>query len=375
MKAMTKRFLAWMLTVLLAMTMLPNAVAEEELEDVLIEEDVEVLDLTISEEMEEAVENLDNWEIDDSVNPDDLELNHDLPDNVVNILLIGIDTRSKEMDGDSGLQHGDVQMILSINSETGSVKLSSILRDLYVEIPGYRNKSRINNAYARGGGTLAMRTINHNFDMNIQHYVTINFFGLASVIDSIGGIDVDLTKREAGAINTYLRKHPPAYDNTDGKSRVELVREDGVQHLDGVQAVMYARLREIDSDFARTARQRHLLDLLLKKIMQDMSLNRLVELINTTLPYVTTNVNGGTVLNLGRAVLSGDIITRAHQGEDLVGQFRIPMDKTYGYSNVNGASVIVLSSKNLKLNVESLHSFIYDDKGVKRLETPIKVQH
>lgn len=361
MKVMTKRFLAWMLTVLLAMTMLPNAVAEEELEDVLIEEDVEVLDLTISEEMEEAVENLDNWEIDDSVNPDDLELNHDLPDNVVNILLIGIDTRSKEMDGDSGLQHGDVQMILSINTETGSVKLSSILRDLYVEIPGYRNKSRINNAYARGGGTLAMRTINHNFGMNIQHYVTINFFGLASVIDSIGGIDVDLKKREAGAINTYLRKHPPAYDNTDGKSRVELVREDGVQHLDGVQAVMYARLREIDSDFARTARQRHLLDLLLKKIMQDMSLNRLVELINTTLPYVTTNVNGGTVLNLGRAVLGGDIITRAHQGEDLVGQFRIPMDKTYGYSNVNGASVIVLSSKNLKLNVDSLHSFIYDE--------------
>ena len=361
-----KRVLAFLLTLCLLSGLCVSLAeeAEDELEigdDVLIEEDIEVVDLTISDEMEEKIEDMDTWEIDDSVNPDDLEINPDLPDHIVNILLIGIDTRSRDMDADSGLQHGDVQIILSINKNTGSVKLTSILRDLYVEIPGYRNKSRINNAYARGGGQLAMRTINHNFNLNIQEYVTINFFGLESIIDSIGGIDIDMTKQEAGAINTYLRKHPPAYDNTDGKSREPLQRVAGVQHLDGVQAVMYARLREIDNDFYRTARQRHLLELLLKKIMQDMSMNRMLELIQTTLPYVTTNVNASRVMELGLAVLSGDIISRAQNGEEVIQQHRVPMDDTYGYSTVNGASVIAMGSKNRKTNIQAIHDFIYSD--------------
>ena len=132
-------------------------------------------ELFISDEVQEAMEAVENLEadIDDSINPDDLELNPNLPDNVVNILLVGVDTRSTTLD--DGLQHGDVQIILSINKDTGSVKLTSILRDLYVTIPGYKSKNRINVAYARGGGALAMRTINHTFEMNIEHYVTINF--------------------------------------------------------------------------------------------------------------------------------------------------------------------------------------------------------
>ncbi len=102
---------------------------------------------------------------------------------------------------------------------------------------------------------------------------------------------MELTKTEAGAINTYLRKHPPAYDNKASGERVALEKKAGVQHLDGVQAVMYARLREIDNDFNRTARQRNLLDLLLKTIMQDMTVDKLISLMETSLPYVKTNVN------------------------------------------------------------------------------------
>ena len=246
-------------------------------------------ELFISDEVQEAMEAAENLEadIDDSINPDDLELNPNLPDNVVNILLVGVDTRSTTLD--DGLQHGDVQIILSINKDTGSVKLTSILRDLYVTIPGYKSKNRINVAYARGGGALAMRTINHTFEMNIEHYVTINFYGLASIIDAIGGVDVDLTKAEAKAINTYLKKHPPKYDNQDKEyERVPLEAVAGVQHLDGVQAVMYARTRSVDNDFGRTARQRHLLDLLLQKIMQDMTVDKLMSLMETSLPYVQT---------------------------------------------------------------------------------------
>ena len=319
-------------------------------------------ELFISDEVQEAMEAVENLEadIDDSINPDDLELNPNLPDNVVNILLVGVDTRSTTLD--DGLQHGDVQIILSINKDTGSVKLTSILRDLYVTIPGYKSKNRINVAYARGGGALAMRTINHTFEMNIEHYVTINFYGLASIIDAIGGVDVDLTKAEAKAINTYLKQHPPKYDNQDKEyERVPLEAVAGVQHLDGVQAVMYARTRSVDNDFGRTARQRHLLDLLLQKIMQDMTVDKFMTLMETSLPYVQTNVNASTMLNLGLSVLGSDIISRAQAGESLLEQMRIPMDETWKYDQTDsGSSVVVFRTvARREENVKALHEFIY----------------
>ena len=319
-------------------------------------------ELFISDEVQEAMEAAENLEadIDDSINPDDLELNPNLPDNVVNILLVGVDTRSTSLD--DGLQHGDVQIILSINKDTGSVKLTSILRDLYVTIPGYKSKNRINVAYSRGGGALAMRTINHTFEMNIEHYVTINFYGLASIIDAIGGVDVDLTKAEAKAINTYLKKHPPKYDNQDKEyERVPLEAVAGVQHLDGVQAVMYARTRSVDNDFGRTARQRHLLDLLLQKIMQDMTVDKLMSLMETSLPYVQTNVNASTMLSLGLSVMNSDIISRAQAGESLLGQMRIPMDDTWKYDKTEGGSSVVVfrTVARREENVQALHEFIY----------------
>ena len=319
-------------------------------------------ELFISDEVQEAMEAAENLEadIDDSINPDDLELNPNLPDNVVNILLVGVDTRSTSLD--DGLQHGDVQIILSINKDTGSVKLTSILRDLYVTIPGYKSKNRINVAYSRGGGALAMRTINHTFELNIEHYVTINFYGLASIIDAIGGVDVDLTKAEAKAINTYLKKHPPKYDNQDKEyERVPLEAVAGVQHLDGVQAVMYARTRSVDNDFGRTARQRHLLDLLLRKIMQDMTVDKFMTLMETSLPYVQTNVNASTMLNLGLSVLNSDIISRAQAGESLLEQMRIPMDETWKYDQTDGGSSVVVfrTVARREENVQALHEFIY----------------
>lgn len=327
-------------------------------EDEILEEEDDMGEFIIDDSTQAAIDALQqDMEVDNSIDPDALDMNTNLPDNVINILLVGIDTRDTSLT--SGLQQGDVQIILSINKDTGSIKLTSLLRDMYVTIPGYVNKNRINVSYARGGGQLAMRTVNKNFEMNIQNYVTINFYGLASIIDAIGGVDIDLTKTEAGAINTYLRKHPPKYDNTDGSQRVALEKKDGVQHLDGVQAVMYARLRKIDNDFGRTARQRHLLELLLEKVMQDMSLDKMMTLIETCVPYVSTNMNPSTMVELGMTVLSSDIISRAKSGEELLEQHRVPMDGCYSYKDINGASVIYLSTNNMKKNVQSIHEFIY----------------
>ena len=362
---------------LLALTLLlgVTALAEDEMPDQIDMDEIVVVDgvainaageeiegFEIPEELMATVEILDA-EIDDTVDVGSLELNENLPDNVVNILLIGIDSRSESLDESN--QHGDVQIIVSINKDTGEIKLTSILRDLYVTIPGYKSKNRINVAYQRGGGELAMRTINHNFEMNIEHYVVINFFGLASIIDSLGGMDIELTKQEAGAINAYIKKHPPVYDNQDDDYvRVPLEKKNGVQHLDGIQAVMYARLRSIDNDFARSARQRNLLELLLKKVTQGgMDFNKLFGLLETCLPYAKTNMSLSDLGNLAMVVLQSGLLDRVNSGAPLLEQNRIPMDGTWKYDETSsGASVVAFrTSKRLQENIEALHEFVYGD--------------
>ena len=368
MKKLTALLLA--LAMLLGMTAfaeeMPDSIDMGEIvvvDGVAINEDGEEIEgFDIPEELMQVVEILDA-EIDDTVDVDSLEINHNLPDHVVNILLIGIDSRSENLDEHN--QHGDVQIIVSINKLTGEIKLTSILRDLYVTIPGYKSKNRINVAYQRGGGELAMRTINHNFEMNIEHYIVINFYGLASIIDSLGGIDIELTRQEAGAINTYIRKNPPAYDNQgDDYERVPLEKVDGVQHLDGIQAVMYARLRSIDNDFARSARQRNLLELLLKKVTAGgMDFDKLFGLLEICLPYAKTNMSLSDMGNLAMIVLQSGLLDRVAAGGPLLEQNRIPMDGTWKYDETSsGASVVAFrTSKRLRENVEALHEFIYGE--------------
>lgn len=327
--------------------------------DIVLDDDESLGDIIFDDDGS-TIEIMDN-EIDDTIDPDKLDLNTNLPSNVVNILLVGVDTRSTTLD--SGLQNGDVQIVVSINKDDGSIKLTSILRDLYVTIPGYKNKNRINVAYARGGGQLAMRTINKNFELNIENYITINFYGLASIIDSLGGIDIEMTATEAKAINTYLRQHPPKYDN-QGKdyTRVALPAKAGTHHCDGIQAVMYARLRKVDNDFGRTARQRKLMELLLEKVLEGgMSMTKLNDLLNACMPYVQTNMKASTLFELAMGVLRSGIADRLDSGEDLLEQHRIPMDGTYSYLDVNGASVINMGSKSFPQNVQALHEFIYGE--------------
>ena len=354
---------------------------EDEQEDgTLIEEEElseEDMEFEIGDGEEAIEEDLDSLERDPDINPDDLEINPNLPDNVINILLIGVDMREKDLDASSGLLHNDVTMVLSVDTSTGSVKLTSILRDLYTDIPGYKSKGRLNEAYSRGSGKsgangenrgamLTMRTINHNFDLNVSQYVVINFYGLASIIDAIGGVDVDLIKGEANAINAYLKKNGKrmTYDLKGNENREPLKVETSVQHLDGIQAVMYARLRTkmATGDFARTARQRHLLELLLKQVVADIDMNKLANLIKVAYPYVKTNISAGTMLNLALGVLQGDILSKLRDGGDLIEQHRVPLDKGYSYGqNESGGSVIIMSSKQWANSVQSIHYFIYGD--------------
>ncbi|MBQ7137561.1 MAG: LCP family protein [Clostridia bacterium] len=375
-----KRLMAFMLMLCMLLPMAVMAEGEDAAADLSDEIVLDVEDAQLAneeefyvpeedEELVAAAEILDE-ERDDTVDPDDLYLNKNLPDNVINILLVGIDGRTEDMDSKNSTQHGDVQIIVSLNKETGSIKLTSVMRDLYVEIPGYKSKQRANVAYSRGGGELAMATINKLLELNIQHYVAINFYGLASIIDSLGGLDIELTKSEATAINNYINKNlkKGGYDNQDKDyKRIPLEKKAGVQHLDGIQAVMYARLRSVDNDFKRTERQRHLLDLMLKKVLDDgIKLSEVYKLVRACLPYAKTDMSIWDMGGLAWDVLTSGMLKKLGQGGSLMEEFRIPMgdgnEATWKYSNENGASVVVFrTTKRRQENIEALHNFIYGE--------------
>ena len=314
---------------------------------------------------------------------DNLYINPNLPDNVINILLLGVDTREAEL-VDKDIKRADVQMILSYNLDTGSIKLSSILRDTLVTNPFTGKNSAINESYSsydeknifHDNPERSLATVNYNFEMNIPYYVTINFHGVAAIVDALGGVDVDLTKGEAWNINYYLKKNGKkiarTYDTlAKGEKRQALEVRDGVQHLDGIQALMYARLRkslsskyDMGGDWKRTERARHLLDLLLQKVLK-MDAMDILDLAGTAIEYVNSNMNIDTILDLILKVLRSGITDKLGSSDTLIEQFRIPMgdaetgDKTWSYDNDSGMIFMSRKNGNFQKNVEALHEFIY----------------
>jgi len=356
-------------------------------EDVDVDEDGNIIapDDEGEDFSEESLEDLmDAFTLDESVDPSELELNTNLPDDVINILLLGLDvkgTKDKKLLKDQGqyAKRADVQMILSINTTDGSIKLTSIARNTLVDIPDRVNDTGIANSYGHAiykngkyqswvdTPEMCMRTVNRNFEMNIQHYVAINFYGVVSIIEYLGGVDVELTKQEASAINSYLRQHKRAisasYDDKKGQ-RDPLEKRDGVQHLDGLQALMYGRLRSIDDDFHRTGRTRKLLSSLLTPTVQKINGGELdlLNLVGESVQYFISDpgLNMESIVRIARAVLKSDAIKHMNLNDSLIEEFRIPMDGTFYYDeDSSGASVNKFKRGQKQANTEMLHEFIY----------------
>ncbi len=367
---------------------------EEEYEELDEEEDeipeavlnAEPVSEELQEEIRSALENADFVPTGD-LDENNLFINRNLPENVINILLLGVDTRNAELI-EEDVKLADVQIILSLNTETGDVKLSSILRDTVVVNPFTGVRSPINYSLrsfdSKGkfhdDPQRAIATVNYNFEMNIQYYVMINFRGVAAIVDQLGGIDMELSEGEAANINYYLKKNAKSilkhYDTKEAKAaRVELKVEDGVQHLDGLQALMYARLRQnktkkkynLGDDWQRTARTRNLLDKLLQKVLKGNT--DIIDLVGFSVEYINSNMNPATMFDLIRTVLGGNIISKLGSGDSIMEQFRIPMGnaddntKTWSYvqekGDLYGKIWLSKTNGNLQKNIEGLHEFIY----------------
>lgn len=198
---------------------------------------------------------------------------------VTNIALFGLDTRGND---DSG--RSDALMILSVDKKYNKIKLTSIARDTYVPIEGH-GKTKINHAYAYGGSELAVKTVNSNFDMDIKDFVSVNFGQLADIIDYVGGVTVNVTSAEQQNANKYIESN-------------KKITKTGDVHLNGEQAVAYARVRKVGGDTQRTERQREVLTDLFNNVKK-MNKTKYPALINKVLSECQTSLTDNEMMTMG----------------------------------------------------------------------------
>ena len=263
-----------------------------------------------------------------------------LDEEIINILLIGEEAiDSGDADGRS-----DSMMIASLNTEDKTLKLVSIMRDCYVNIPGYR-ANKLNSAFSKGGGELLANTIEQNFGIQLDGYVRVDFAGFRKLIDALGGVEIELTEVEAQYLNTtnYI---------SDKKQRNVV---PGKQIATGTQALGYCRVRKRaaingeNDDFGRTYRQRAVLSQVYSKI-KELNVVDAVSLVNQLLPYVSTNIKKMDILNYAKAILQ--------MGIPEIEQKRIPIDGAYtGQTLYCGASLVL----DFDTNNRELWNFIYGD--------------
>ena len=209
--------------------------------------------------------------------------------NTYNILLIGVDVRDVQWHGNS-----DSMILVTVNHDTNKIYMTSFMRDLYADIPGYGVR-KLNAAHAIGGGPLLVQTIQANYGVKIDNYARVDFSSLTTIIDIVGGVDIELSEAEVHAANAGVFEQCELLGWDYEANRI---KASGMQHLSGIQAVAYCRIRKVgNADYGRTARQRAVLMALVNQA-KSMGVGQLNTLINQVLPLVTHNVEQGTVLNL-----------------------------------------------------------------------------
>ncbi|MGI5894813.1 MAG: LCP family protein [Candidatus Merdivicinus sp.] len=274
------------------------------------------------------------------VSEEDNSLIDDANDSTItNIALFGVDQREEEP------CRSDVIMIATVDKRHNKIKLTSVMRDSYVPIDGYGQK-KLNSAYFHGGPTLAVKTLNQVFDLDITDYVTVNFSEMAKIVDAVGGVEIDITEEERLDAN-----HNMIEQAAQSGEKVQTIQQSGLQTLTGMQAVGYARIRNVgNSDFERTERQRRVMTAIFDK-GKNMNPLDYPGFIKEMLPIVETSLDLNEILDMA------GIMLRDVSMEDI----RIPCNEDL----INGGDIWVNGqvclNYDLEASKEKLHAFIYQD--------------
>ena len=247
---------------------------------------------------------------------------------IINIMLIGQDARPGE-----GRSRSDSMILVTLNPKKNAIQMTSFMRDTYVQIPGYAN-NRLNVAYRYGGTDLMNDTYRLNFGLEIDGNVMVNFTEFTTIIDMLGGVDMELSQEEVN----YMLNH--------GCSGMAV----GMNHLDGEETLVFVRMRYVSGgDYGRTERQRRVLGAVVESL-QDSSIGTIMSLVKEVLPHVVTNLSDAQILNYattGVALLANGAEIQNH---------RIPEDDAHYGAMIEGMSVLIPDLEECRSDLEQ---FIY----------------
>ncbi|MBE6886099.1 MAG: LCP family protein [Oscillospiraceae bacterium] len=275
------------------------------------------------------------------------EMAHEKYDDYINIVLFGVDNREK---GASSKGLADAIMVLTVDRVHNKMKVTSLLRDSLVEVEGYGQR-KLNYAYAKGGPTLAIKTINQNFGLNIRDYVTVNFDGMAKIIDmeEIGGVEIDVKQAEIENLNHNMDEYCDIYKIP--KSERIYVTKPGLQTLNGMQACGYARIRYVGmDDRQRTQRQRDVIEQVFNKVLK-LSPTSYLTLANELAGYVETSLTATEIVGIGKDVMISGVAT--------FDEARFPMDKDLWGESISGLGSVINYDK--AITQEKIYNFIFKD--------------
>jgi len=267
-------------------------------------------------------------------------------DEVVNFLIVGADNLQNDIGRENSFveERSDVMKVISLDYTTKKIKITSLDRDVveYFPLEGYEDYYRFNWAYSWGKSKLCIATINYNLDLDITKYVSTSFAGFIAIIDEIGGVDIELTKAEADAFNG------------DGNSNaiMNIEAKEGINHLDGYDALAYARQRYVDSDYNRMQRQTNVIKKVVEKV-KGLGYKDLLSLVNTLLPYVSTNLTNDEIKEYLVDVLSFDL----NNIETTSYPEKVNEDYVYWNYNSDMGGYIL---KDYESEVIRLHKYIYE---------------
>ncbi|MBQ7536392.1 MAG: LCP family protein [Stomatobaculum sp.] len=257
------------------------------------------------------------------------------------VAVFGVDSR----DGNIDRALSDVNMIAVLNWETGEIRICSVFRDTFVQINEDGKHHKFNEAYFKGGSKQALWTMKYNLDIVPDDYITFNWKAVIDAINIMGGVDIEITEPEFAYINAFITETVEA----TGIGSVHL-KSAGMNHLDGVQAVAYARLRLMDTDFNRTERQRKVVSLLMDKLKKADTKKR-IEVVTSVLPETRTSIFIDDLLPLAKDV------SKFYIGKT----DGFPFERETTWIEKKDCVVPIT----LESNVIQLHEFLFDDKDYK----------